>query len=65
MKGESTMDKVKVTTIVRDSKRGPQLEVRRYMDGDTPGQYERHDCYIDEFDTPEEADDFIAEAKNA
>lgn len=60
-----TAHKIKITTIVKDTRRGPVIECRRYRDGDVVGSFKSHDCYIDEFDTEEEAQAFIEESKHA
>ncbi len=59
------MAKIKVTTIVRDTRRGAKVECRKFRDGDVAGDFDNCDVYIDEFDTEKEARKFMAEAKNA
>ena len=47
-----------VTTIIRDY---GKITCRPFEDGDIEGVFDEYDCYIDEFDTLEEANAFIEE----
>ncbi|AOY77227.1 hypothetical protein [Clostridium formicaceticum] len=54
--------KYAVTTIFYDS---GAVEAREAKPDDKAGEYEKYDLYIDEFDTKQEAMDFIEESKEA
>jgi len=52
----------KVTTIFYDN---GKVIARLSKEGDCAGEFDRFDCYIDEFETMEEATAFIKESKKA
>lgn len=54
--------KYAVTTIFYDS---GAVEARETKADDKPGEYDKYDLYIDEFNTKQEALNFIEEAKEA
>jgi len=54
--------KYAITTIFYDS---GAVEARETKPEDKPGEHEKYDLYIDEFDKKQEALDFIKEAKEA
>lgn len=54
--------KFSITTIFYDS---GAVEARETQPGDKAGTFNKYDLYIDEFDTEQEALDFIEEAEYA
>lgn len=58
----SKQRKFAVTTICYDD---GSIEARMTKEEDKPGSYNAYDLYIDEFDTEDEASDYLEETRYA